>query len=365
MDHSSKLGLKEFGYDEGTPIARPDNQHQQPRVRPNTNTSRQPASKNELDSVPDGNDWELSAPGHSNLAAKKKSRKQKEADKQKKDLNINKFAGLTMYPGLNKVYGPEFTGTDEASAYSCYLSCCGAFCQGLCCVCASCRCGPILEIPQGNIGLVLEFGRFIKKIGPGLHTYNSCTQEIILCDVRIQTLAIPTQDLITKDNISIKIDCFVLFKILIPELASFALDNYRSFISYTTMGTMKTIIAEKTLTEILAQEDEIEDMIKDIIDIQADKYGIDIVTLETKKIEVNRKMVSAMAKVAIAEKEIEGKLLNAKGDFESARIFREAADELSKNSLSLQLHYFETLREISHENCSVTIMPGELIDLLM
>ena len=359
MDQSSNLGLREFGDEEGSPMV--PTTGSKPKLKAGNSASPLPSSKKELEPTPEGNDWELS----NGEPAKKKSRKQKEKEKQQKDLNINKYAGMTIYPMINKIYGPEFKDTDEASAYSCYLSCCGTVCQGICCLCAACRCGPILEIPQGNVGLVLEFGRFIQKLGPGLHTYNSCTQEIILVDSRIQTLAIPTQDLITKDNISIKIDCFVLFKILIPELASFALDNYRSFISYTTMGTMKTIIAEKTLTEILAQEDEIEDLIKDIIDTQADKYGIDIVTLETKKIEVNRKMVSAMAKVAIAEKEMEGKLLNAKGDFESARIFREAADELSKNSLSLQLHYFETLREIAAENCSVTIMPGELIDILM
>jgi erythrocyte band 7 integral membrane protein len=363
MDQSSKLGFREFPDEEGSPMIK--NQLKPTKPKAKVGGPKPPTSQKGLDVVPDANDWELSGTEKSMQATKKKSRKQKDEEKQHKDLNINKYAGLTMYPYINKVYGPEFKGTDEASAYSCYLSCCGSACRTACCVCSACKCGPIVEVPQGNIGLVLEFGRFIQKLGPGLHTYNPCTQEMILCDLRIQTLQIPTQDLITKDNISLKIDCFVLFKILVPELASFTLDNYRSFISYTTMGTMKTIIAEKTLTEILAFEDEIEDLIKEIIDIQADKFGIDIVTLETKKIEVNRRMVSAMAKVAIAEKEMEGKLLSAKGDFESARIFREAADELSKNPLSLQLHYFETLREIASENCSVTIMPGELIDILM
>ena len=183
--------------------------------------------------------------------------------------------------------------------------------------------------------------------------------------MRIQSLPIPKQDLNTKDNISITIDCFVLFKIMIPELATFKLGDYKRFISYTTMGTMKTIIAEKTLSELLAQEDEIERTIKDIIDDQADDFGIDIQTVETRKIEVAQSMISAMATVALSEKEAEAKIVSAKGNFESARIFREAADELSKNPLSLQLHYFETLKEIAEEKTSITFMPGELIDLFM
>lgn len=298
----------------------------------------------------------------------KKKRKEKVEEHKQKDLNVNKYRGLTMYPKLNEIYGEEYTGADEADCYSGYLSCCGQVSRGICFLCATCRCGPLVEISQGQVGIVLEFGKFVRKVGPGLHSYNSCTEEIVTVDMRMQSLGIPTQDLITKDNICVKIDCFVLFKILIPEMACFRVADYRKFISYTTMGTMKTIIAEKTLTDLLAHEDEIEAQIREIIDDQCDDFGIHVDCIETKKIQVAPNMVSAMATIALSEKEMEAKIINAKGDYESSRIFREAADELSKNPLSLQLHYFETLKNIcenTHPQSTITLMPDVLIDTFM
>ena len=297
----------------------------------------------------------------------KRTKKEKKEEHKQKDLNVNKYYGLTMYPKINEIYGEEYKG-DEADMYSGYLNCCGVLSKALCFAFAACRCGPLVEIQQGHIGLVMEFGKFVRKVGPGLHSYNNCTEEILLVDMRTQSLAIPTQDLITKDNISIRVDCFVLFKILIPEMASFKVTDYKRFISYTTMGTMKTIIAEKTLTDLLAHEDEIEDTIREIIDEQCDDFGIHVICIETKKIEVAKTMVSAMATIALSEKEMEAKIINAKGDFESSRIFREAADELSKNPLSLQLHYFETLKELADDKASkttITLMPDVLIDTFM
>lgn len=297
--------------------------------------------------------------------SQKTKKKEAKAAHASKDLKVNKYAGLTPYPDINNTYGADYHGTDAASMYSCYLSCCGTCCQGLCMACACCRCGPLMEIQQGNIGLVMEFGRFVSKLGPGLHTYNSCTQNIVVVDMRIQTLAIPPQDLITKDNISVRIDSFVLFKVMIPELAMYKLGDYRKFITYTTMGTMKTVIASKTLTELLSEEDEIEERIREIIDEQTDDFGIHVQAIETKRIEVSKSMVQAMATIALSEKQMEGKLVSAKGNYNSARIFREAADELSKNPLSIQLHYFETIKELSHEKCTTILMPDKLIDFLM
>ena len=310
---------------------------------------------------------------HSNLASghtnndgirKKKNNKEKKEALAKKDLNINKYFGLTIFPGINNIYGEDYKG-DEAEMYSCYLGCCGSVSKALCVVCATCRCGPIIEIPQGRIGLVTEFGRFVSKIGPGIHTYNSCTQQITAVDMRLQTLPIPPQDLITKDNISIKIDSFLLFKVMIPELAIFRLTEYEKFIILTTMGTMKTIISGKTLSQLLSEENEIEEEMRNIVDDQTDDFGIYVSAIEIKKIEVSRSMVSAMATIALSEKKIEGQIISAKGNYESARIFREAADELSKNKLSLQLHYFETIKEMVSDKATVTLMPSKLIDFLM
>lgn len=283
-----------------------------------------------------------------------------------KNTNKSQYFGLNMYPKINEPYGLDYQGTDEASCYSGYLSCCGSCARGICFTCACCGCGPIMQIEQGQIGLATAFGRFVRKLGPGLHTYNPCTENIVTVDIRTQTLSIPPQDLITKDNITVKVHCFVVCKVVVPELAIFRLENYGNFISYTTMGTIKTIVAGKTLTELLSKEDEIEAEITEIIDKQTDPFGIDVFSIEMRKIEISSALVSALATIALSEKQMESKVIAAKGNFLSAQVFREAADELSKNPLSLQLHYFETLRELGTEkHTSITLMPDKLIDLFM
>lgn len=302
-----------------------------------------------------------------NKRAFKKANKEKKLEKAKlNNVNNAQYFGLTMYPKINEPYGLDYKGTDEASLYSGYLSCCGGISRHGCIVCAFCGCGPVVEIHQGFIGLVQAFGRFIRKIGPGLHTYNSCTEQILSVDMRSQTLNIVPQDLITRDNITITVDCYVVYKIIVPELAIYRLENYSEFINYTTMGTIKTIVAGKTLTELLSQEDEIEAEITQIIDKQTDPFGIDVFSIEIQRIRISDALVSALATIALSEKEMEAKIINAKGNFDSARVFREAADELSKNPLSLQLHYFETLKQISSEkNSQITLMPSVLIDAFM
>lgn len=379
LDRSSKMSLKKFNeeHDEfeserlrdSSPNnlkVSPGKEETKPKKKPQKSGSSQ---ENSVGKSPRVINNTSNVEQHNSEQFKKHTRKQQKQNKNdadlQKDLYIMKYRGLDMFPKLNDLYGQDYKTNHEASMYASYIRCCGEISRTMCCVCAPCSCGPLVQVRQGYVGIVLEFGKFIRKVGPGLHTYNSCSEQIVLVDMRIQNLQIPSQDLITKDNISIKIDSFVLFKILIPEMASFKLGDYKRFIMYTTMGTMKTIIAEKTLSELLEQEDEIELLIKDIIDDQADDYGIKIHTIETRKIEIAPSMITAMATIAISEKETEGKVVAARGNYESARIFREAADELSKNPLSLQLHYFETIKEVASENSQITIMPGEMIDLFM
>lgn len=299
-------------------------------------------------------------------AIKKANKAKLKEDAKANKVNNTQYFGLTMYPKINEPYGLDYNGTDEAWFYACYLGCCGEISRCGCIACVCCGCGPIIEIPQGFIGLVQAFGRFVRKIGPGLHTYNSCTEQIITIDIRTQTLSVPPQDLITKDNITVTVDCYVVFKVIVPELAYYKLENYEQFISLVTMGTIKSIVSGKTLTELLEQEDQIELEITQIIDKQADTFGIDIFSIEMQRIQISKALVSALATIALSEKEMDAKLINAKGNFDSSRVFREAADELSKNPLSLQLHYFETLKQVSSEkNSQITLMPSQIIDAFM
>ena len=185
-----------------------------------------------------------------------------------------------------------------------------------------------------------------------------------MVDLRTVILNIPAQYLLTKDNVSVQIDAFVTYKIVIPELAIFKVENYRNMVSYMTQGVMKTIVAERTLSELLVNRNEVEKAITGIIDDKTDPFGIKVMSIETRSINLPQNMERAMATVAESKKESEAKVIDAQGSLESAKIFRKAADELKGNPISLQLQYFETLKGIAAENNSTIIVPDSILSSL-
>lgn len=274
--------------------------------------------------------------------------------------------GLNLSKKIHNEYGAEFQRKpqDRAQGYASCIKCCGTIPQVLCCVCAACDCGPVKRIQTGQMGLLIEFGRLIRKLEPGLHTFNQCSQTIRLVDLRTKILNIPAQMLLTKDSVTVQVDAFVTYKIVVPELAIFKVENYASLVSYMTQGVMKIIVAERTLSELLVKRDEIEKAITSDIDMKTDPYGIKVISIETRSINLPQNMERAMATVAESKKESEAKVIDARGSLESAKIFRQAADELKGNPMSLQLQYFETLKGIAAENNSTIIVPDSILSSL-
>ena len=274
--------------------------------------------------------------------------------------------GLNIHKEIHSEYGKEFQDNpkDRAGSYASCIKCCGNIPKVICCVCAACGKGPVRRISTGHIGLLTEFGRLIAKLEPGLHTFNQCSQKILMVDLRAKILNIQPQKLLTKDNVSIVVDAFVTYKIVIPELAIFKVENYAGLVDYMTQGVMKTIVAERTLSELLINRNEIEKSITDIIDFKTDPYGIKVISIETRSITLPPNMERAMATVAESKKESEAKVIDAQGSLESAKIFRKAADELRDNPISLQLQYFETLKAISAERNSTIIVPDSILSSL-
>lgn len=275
-----------------------------------------------------------------------------------------KGTGLELAQGLNDDYGDQYTGEDGATGYASCLRGAGCIPQCICCVCVICGCGPIKEVQQGYIGLLIEFGKLKKKLGPGLHTINPMTEQILLVDLRAQVINVAKQSLLTKDNVTVHVDAYVNYKIVIPEFAIFKVANYYDLVNFMVQGVMKTIVAERTLTQLLVNRKEIEKDITQIIDAKTDDFGIKVISIETQSVQLPENMERAMATVAESEKEAEAKIIDARGNLESAKIFREAADELSKNPISLQLQYFETLREIAAEKNSTIIIPDSILSSL-
>jgi len=204
----------------------------------------------------------------------------------------------------------------------------------ICCPFAACSKGPIITIEQGHVGLKIMFGKYSEKFGPGLYTYNPCTEKFIIVDARAQFMDLFQQNLLTKDNVTVYLDAYVHYKILVPEWAIFEAKDYKCLVKFMASGVMKSIVAEHTLSEMLINRKMIEKKITAIIDEKTEVYGIKVIDIETQKIELPKQMERAMATVAESEKKSEARVIDARGNFESSKLFRLAADELSKNPIS-------------------------------
>lgn len=252
----------------------------------------------------------------------------------------------------------------EGGAYKCCMTLAGKINMCICCPCSACNSGPVKTIRQGYIGLKTTFGKYTEKVGPGLYTYNPCTDNFIIVDTRGQFMDLFQQILLTKDSVTVFLDAYVHYKIVVPEWAIFNASNYEQLVKFMTSGVMKTIVAEHTLSEQLENRKVIEQKITDIIDHKTEDYGIKVIDIETQRIQLPSHMERAMATVAETEKQAEARVIDARGCFESAKIFKDAADELSKNKVSIQLQYFETLKHIAAEKNSTIIVPDSIIGSL-
>ena len=250
----------------------------------------------------------------------------------------------------------------EAYGYKRCQEICGDISRVLQCCCACCGGGPLITVNQGYVGMRMSFGKYVEKLPPGLYSYNPCSESITQVDMRAQVINIAQQTLLTKDNVTLYIDAYVNFRVVVPENAIFKVVDYRSLINFMTQGTMKTIIAEHTLTEMLGNRKVIEKKITEIIDEKTDPYGVKVFNIETQRIQLPKEMDRAMATVAESEKQSEARIIDAKGSLESAKIFKKAADELGKNDISLQLQYFETLKYIAAEKNSTIIVPDSILN---
>lgn len=274
--------------------------------------------------------------------------------------------GLNLASKLNQIYGPKYMNNpvDQAGQYSKFISCCGSISKVCCLPFAPCDCGPIRKINTGFIGLLMEFGRLKAKLPPGLHTINNCSQKLIIADIRVKVLDIPSQSLLTKDNVTVSIDGFITYKIVCPELAYFTVKNYLSLLGNLSMGIIKTVVVERTLTEVLTQRDEIQDFITEEIDQQTSPFGIKVISIEMQQVNLAPEMKRIMAQVAVSKIEAQAKVIDAKGNLDCAKCYRKSADLFKENPVSLKLQYLEILKQIASEQNKTYIIPEEMLKLI-
>ena len=206
-------------------------------------------------------------------------------------------------------------------------------------------------------GVVFRLGRFIGAKGPGLIILIPIIDKMQKVSLRLIAMDVPPQDVITKDNVSVKVNAVVYFRVVDAAKAVLEVENYLYATSQLAQTTLRSVCGEAELDELLSERERINSKLQEILDKHTDPWGIKVTTVEIKHIDLPQEMQRAMAKQAEAERERRSKIINAEGEFQAAKKLAEAAQIIGEHPVALQLRYLQTLREIAAENNSVTLFP--------
>jgi regulator of protease activity HflC (stomatin/prohibitin superfamily) len=212
-------------------------------------------------------------------------------------------------------------------------------------------------------GVIFRLGRVIATKGPGLIILIPVIDKMVKVSLRLVTMDVPSQDVITRDNVSVKVNAVIYFRVMDPNNAVIEVENYLFATSQLAQTTLRSVCGQVELDELLAEREKINTQLQSILDHATDPWGIKVTTVEVKHIDLPQEMQRAMAKQAEAERERRAKVINAEGEYQAATRLSEAAAIIQKYPEALQLRYLQTLREISAENNSTTLFPIP-IDLL-
>ncbi|MFH1933738.1 MAG: slipin family protein [Pseudomonadota bacterium] len=206
-------------------------------------------------------------------------------------------------------------------------------------------------------GVIFRLGRVIKTKGPGLIILIPVIDKMVKVSLRLVAMDVPPQDVITRDNVSVKVNAVIYFRVMEPRNAIIEVENYLFATSQLAQTTLRSVCGQVELDELLAERDKINTQLQSILDKHTDPWGIKVSTVEVKHIDLPQEMQRAMAKQAEAERERRAKVINAEGEFQAATRLADAAGIITKHPEALQLRYLQTLREISSESSTTTFFP--------
>jgi regulator of protease activity HflC (stomatin/prohibitin superfamily) len=206
-------------------------------------------------------------------------------------------------------------------------------------------------------GVIFFLGRFQKVKGPGLIIVIPVIQKMVRVDLRVVTYDIPTQDVISRDNVTVHVSAVLYFRVVDPERAIIQVEHYFNATSQLAQTTLRSVLGQHDLDEMLSQRDKMNADIQSILDEQTASWGIKVTNVEIKHVDLNESMIRAIAKQAEAERERRAKIIHAEGELQASEKLLMAANVMSKNPQALQLRYLQTLNDISNENASTIIFP--------
>ena len=206
-------------------------------------------------------------------------------------------------------------------------------------------------------GVVFLLGRFQRVKGPGLIILIPGIQKMVRVDLRVITLDVPTQDVISRDNVSVKVNAVIYFRVVDPEKAIIRVENFLEATSQLSQTTLRSVLGRHELDDMLSERDKLNNDIQDLLDQRTDNWGIKVANVEIKHVDLDESMIRAIAQQAEAERARRAKIINAEAEKQAAKMIAEAANMLAEEEQALQLRYLQTLKEVSNERTNTIVFP--------
>jgi regulator of protease activity HflC (stomatin/prohibitin superfamily) len=206
-------------------------------------------------------------------------------------------------------------------------------------------------------GVIFRLGKLLRAKGPGLIFLIPIVDRMVRMDLRVVTINVERQEMMTRDNVPVTVDAVVYFRVIDPEAAVVKVENFLKATSLIAQTTLRSVLGQAPLDDLLSQRESINQTLQDIIDKQTEPWGVKVTAVEVKDVVLPDTMKRAMAKQAEAERERRAKIVNAEGEFQAAEKMVQAAAMMSKEPIALQLRFLQTMREISSEHNTTTFLP--------
>jgi regulator of protease activity HflC (stomatin/prohibitin superfamily) len=214
-------------------------------------------------------------------------------------------------------------------------------------------------------GVIFLLGRFNGVRGPGMIIVVPVIQQMVRVDLRTRVFDVPPQDVISRDNVSVKVNAVLYFRVVQPELAIIQVANFNEATSQLSQTTLRSVLGKHELDEMLAEREKLNSDIQEVLDKQTDAWGIKVSTVEIKHVDLNETMVRAIARQAEAERERRAKVIHAEGELQASEKLLQAAEMLSKRAEAMQLRYLQTLTQIASDRTSTIVFPVDLLAPLL
>lgn len=206
-------------------------------------------------------------------------------------------------------------------------------------------------------GVIFTLGRFWKVKGPGLIIVIPGIQQMVRLQLRTVVMDVPSQDVISRDNVSVRVNAVVYFRVVDPQKAVIQVEDYYEAISQLAQTTLRSVLGQHELDEMLSEREKLNQDVQEMLDTQTDAWGIKVANVEIKHVDLDESMVRAIARQAEAERERRAKVINAEGEFQAAQKLREAAEILAHQPQAIQLRYLQTLIDIAGDKSSTIVFP--------